>query len=89
MTVASGGVAHATWTGLDPDTLYEWRAVADDGTTTTTSPTWTVRTPAGGDLVDDTFTRNVTNGWGAPGHRPRLAAHLRATSYSVDGSVGA
>ncbi len=86
--VASGGVAHATWTGLAPDTLYEWRAVADDGTSTTTSQTWTVRTPPNGDLVDDTFTRNATNSWGAPdaAHAWQLTSTL--TAYSVDGSAG-
>ncbi len=31
--------------GLGPDTLYEWRAVATDATGSTTSSTWTVRTP--------------------------------------------
>ena len=44
-----GQTAATTWTGLDPDTAYEWRAVAGDGTDTTTSPTWTVRTPASAD----------------------------------------
>ena len=29
--IASGDVARRTWTGLEPDTLYEWRAIADDG----------------------------------------------------------
>ena len=40
------------------------------------------------DLVDDTFTRNVTNGWGAAdaSHAWQLTSSL--TSYSVDGSVG-
>ena len=74
--IASGEVARATWTGLAPDTLYEWRAIADDGETTVTSPTWTVRTAPRSDLVDDTFSRTVTNGWGAadashPGSSPR------------------
>ena len=86
--VNSGQTATTTWTGRDPDTAYEWRAVAVDGTDSATSATWTVRTPANTDYVDDTFTRNVTNGWGAPdaGHAWQLNSSL--TSFSVDGAVG-
>lgn len=88
VTVNSGQTATTTWAGRDPDTAYEWRAVAQDATDSTTSPTWTVRTPASNDYVDDTFTRNVTNGWGAPdaGHAWQLNSSV--TSFSVDGSVG-
>ena len=86
--IASGDTARVTWTGLEPDTLYEWQAISDDGADTTTSPVWTVRTPASPDLVDDTFTRNVTNGWGAADatHAWQLGSGL--TSYRVDGSAG-
>lgn len=86
--VASGGVAHTTWTGLNPDTEYEWRAIASDGTSAITSPTWTVRTPADSDLVDDAFTRNVTNGWGSidGDHDWQLASSL--SSFAVDGAAG-
>ena len=86
--VASGDVARATWTGLLPDTRYEWRAVADDGGTTTTSPTWTVRTPASGAAVDDTFSRTVTDGWGAvdASHAWQVTSSL--ASYRVDGTQG-
>ena len=75
-----------TWTGLRP-ARYEWRAVSSDGTSTTTSPTWTVRTPASSDYVDDTFSRNVMNSWGAadPTH---WQVHSGLTSYSVNGTVG-
>ncbi len=37
--VASGEHATVQWSGLDPDTEYEWYAVADDGQATTTSAT--------------------------------------------------
>lgn len=65
-TVASGGTASATWSGLAPDTAYEWRAVVDDGTSRTTSPTWTLRTPPAPQavLAADAFGRTVTGGWG-------------------------
>ena len=86
--ISSGGTATATWTGLQADTAYEWRAVANDGTTSTTSATWTVRTPASADLVDDTFTRNVSNGWGAADASHAWVTRSTATSYSVDGSRG-
>ncbi len=86
--VPSGQTASTTWTGRDPDTAYEWRAVAGDGTDTTTSATWTVRTPASTDYVDDTFTRNVTNGWGAPDAAHAWQLNSSVTSFSVDGAVG-
>ncbi|HYI53321.1 MAG TPA: PKD domain-containing protein [Microlunatus sp.] len=86
--VASGETARVTWTGLEPDTVYEWRAIADDGADTTSSPIWTVRTPPSPDLVDDTFTRNVTNGWGAADGSHAWQLNSSLTSYSVDGSMG-
>ena len=51
--VASGGTASVTWSGLNTETTYEWYAVADDGTDTTTSATWTFTTisEGGGDEV--------------------------------------
>ena len=88
VTVNSGQTATTTWTGRDPDTAYEWRAVAKDATDSTTSPTWTVRTPVSSDYVDDTFTRNVTNGWGAPDATHAWQLNSSVTSFSVDGSVG-
>ncbi|MGV8909528.1 MAG: PKD domain-containing protein [Propionicimonas sp.] len=86
--VASGGTAATTWTGLELDQPYEWRVVVSDGTSSTTSPTWTVRTPPSADLVDDTFTRNVSNGWGAASASQAWVTRSTATSYSVDGSLG-
>ena len=86
--VASGGTATATWSGLAVDTDYEWRAVVGDGTTSTTSATWTVRTPPSSDLVDDTFTRNVSNGWGSAGGTNAWVTRSTSTSYSVNGSKG-
>ena len=87
-SVTSGAIATTTWSNLEPDQPYEWRAVATDGTSSTTSPTWTVRTPVGADLVDDTFTRNVSNGWGAANAANSWLSRSTATSYSVDGSKG-
>lgn len=86
--ISSGGIAEATWTGLTPDTWYEWRAVADDGQDTATSAVWTVRTPPSADLVDDTFTRTVTNGWGAADNGQAWQTTSTATSYSVGGGTG-
>lgn len=88
INVASGATATTTWTGLEPDRAYEWRAVSSDGVSATTSPTWTVRTPVGADLVDDTFTRNVSNGWGAAGGTNAWVTRSTSTSYAVDGSKG-
>ena len=88
VTVDSGAVATRTWTGLDADTWYEWRAVTSDGQVSTTSPTWEVRTPATAELVDDTFSRNVTNGWGATAAGQAWQFTSTATAYAVDGAVG-
>lgn len=87
-TVVSGDVANRTWLGLDADTWYEWRAVSSDGDVSTTSPTWEVRTPPAAELVDDTFTRNVTNGWGATAAGQAWQFTSSATAYAVDGAVG-
>ena len=43
-SVASGADAFTTWPGLVPGMTYEWYAVADDGTNTATSDTWTFTT---------------------------------------------
>jgi len=45
--VASGANASVIWTGLSEDTEYEWYAVVDDGSTTTTGPTWSFTTAGG------------------------------------------
>ena len=39
-TVASGGTASFTWSGLTADKTYEWYAVASDATDSATSPVW-------------------------------------------------
>lgn len=87
-SVPSGDVATRTWAGLDPDTNYEWRVVTSDGDASTTSPTWEVRTPPSTEIVDDTFTRNVNNGWGATAAGQAWQHASNATAFSVDGSVG-
>ncbi len=43
---ASGGTASVAWPGLEGSTEYQWYAVASDGTSTTTSSTWTFETEA-------------------------------------------
>lgn len=45
--VANGGNALVGWDGLLADTEYEWYAVVDDGSTTTTGPTWSFTTAGG------------------------------------------
>ena len=42
--VASGSPASLPWSGRTPNTEYEWYAVANDGTTSTTSATWSFTT---------------------------------------------
>ncbi|UOW00822.1 PKD domain-containing protein [Agrococcus sp. SCSIO52902] len=44
--VDAGEVASVDWPDLALGTEYEWRAVVSDGASTTTSSTWTLRTPA-------------------------------------------
>ncbi|MFC1582829.1 DNRLRE domain-containing protein, partial [Planctomycetota bacterium] len=42
--VASGGTATVSWNGLSGSTVYTWYAVADDGSDTTPSATWSFTT---------------------------------------------
>jgi PKD repeat protein len=42
--VASGGTAATTWLGLSYSTNYNWYTIADDGTNTTQSSTWSFTT---------------------------------------------
>ena len=46
--VASGSNSQRPWTGLLPNTTYEWYVTASDGQTTTTGPTWRFTTAADG-----------------------------------------
>ncbi|MET4099728.1 PKD repeat protein [Agrococcus sp. UYP10] len=90
-TVASGGTASATWSGLAHDTAYEWRAVVDDGTTRTTSATWTLRTPPAPQavLAADAFGRTVTGGWGTADVGGAWTPGTGTTGpFSVNGSEG-
>src|SRR5690606_35609846 len=46
-TVGADGLANATWSGLDPASSYEWRAVIrSGGQVVASSPTWTFTTAA-------------------------------------------
>ena len=66
-TVAAGAGVSATWTGLEYETDYEWRVVVDDGTTRTTSATWSLTTPEPPQAVlgADTFGRTASGSWGS------------------------
>jgi uncharacterized repeat protein (TIGR02543 family) len=44
--VSSGSNASVSWAGLSNSTEYEWYAAANDGTTSTTSSTWSFTTQA-------------------------------------------
>ncbi len=44
--IASGAHAIHSWTGLGGGQTYQWFATVNDGTTTTTGPTWTFHTAA-------------------------------------------
>lgn len=65
VAAASGSTATTTWAQRTADTAYEWRVRVSDGSSTVTSPTWTVRTPGEpGVLGRDLFERSVASGWG-------------------------
>ena len=49
--VASGSNDTATWSGLGAGQTFEWYATVNDGTHTTTGPTWTFHTVASADPV--------------------------------------
>ena len=66
-SVPSSSTVNAVWSGLTPNTEYEWRAVVSDGTLSTTSPTWTFTTANSanlspviteGDLLDVSLSEN-------------------------------
>ena len=86
-SVTSGQTASVRWTGLDPDTRYEWRAIAGAPGETATSPVWTLRTPAAVGGVNDTFTRALTGGWGSADTGQRWST-VSASAFSVDGTRG-
>ncbi len=60
VSVAAGESAQLTWDDLDTETPHEWYVEVDDGSTTTTSPTWTFTTgdgtaqPGDSNAPDDT-----------------------------------
>ncbi len=49
--VPSGTSTSTVWTGRNDGQRYEWFVTVDDGTSTTTSPTWTFNTAPGTDPV--------------------------------------
>jgi len=56
--IQSGDRAYVTWEGLESGTKYSWYAVADDGTRTATSDTWSFTTEA----ENHTLTMDSTEG---------------------------
>ncbi|GEK78845.1 PKD domain-containing protein [Agrococcus baldri] len=89
-TVGSGSTAQAEWTGLAPDEEYEWRAVVDDGTTSTPSGAWRLRTPAPPvqALASDAFSRTVANGWGTAEVGGAWSVSGGSSAFSVGGGRG-
>ncbi len=89
-TVASGGTASADWPGLEHDTAYEWRAVVDDGSATTASPTWSLRTPPPPvrAIATDTFTRSVSSGWGTADAGGAWSLSGGSAAFAVTGGRG-
>ncbi len=89
-TVAAGATASATWTGLQHETDYEWRAVVDDGTTRTTSATWTLRTPAPPQaaLAADAFSRTLSGAWGSADTGGPWTVTGGSAAFSVGGGRG-
>ncbi|GAA3602893.1 PKD domain-containing protein [Agrococcus terreus] len=89
-TVAAGATASATWTGLQHETDYEWRAVVDDGTTRTTSATWTLRTPAPQQtaLAADAFSRTLSGAWGSADTGGPWTVTGGSAAFSVGGGRG-
>jgi len=65
--VADGGTASVTWSGRDWNTTYSWYAVADDGSATTTSSTFSFTTtdgvPQNVQITDDTVGGELTIDW--------------------------
>lgn len=88
--LAAPGAATAEWPGLEHDTEYEWRAVVDDGTDTSVSPVWTLRTPPEPEqvLAADAFSRTVTGGWGTADAGGAWTVPTGAAALSVGGGRG-
>jgi PKD repeat protein len=84
----SGNEATATWTGLARDTEYEWRVRVSDGTTTTTSSVWSLKTRPDDVLFTDGFARTLTNTWGTADSGQAWTSAAPANAFSVDGSAG-
>lgn len=88
VTAASGTTATSAWTGLEPDTAYEWRVVAGDGDDTATSAPRTFRTPPSGVLADDTFSRSATGSWGTTDSGQQWSLSGTTSAYTVSGGAG-
>nr|WP_241429108.1 PKD domain-containing protein [Agrococcus sp. ARC_14] len=89
-TVASGATASAPWTGLEHETDYEWRAVVRDGTASTPSATWSLRTPPVpvNAIAADSFTRTASNAWGTADVGGAWAVTGGSAAFSVSGGRG-
>ncbi|MEV7528554.1 PKD domain-containing protein [Agrococcus sediminis] len=89
-SAASGSTVAAPWSGLAHDTVYEWRAVVDDGTARSTSATWTLRTPPAPrtDIAADAFTRSTTSAWGSADTGGPWTVTGGSAAFSVSGGRG-
>lgn len=66
-SISAGSTASVTWSGRDWSATYSWYAIADDGTTTTTSSTFSFTTtdgvPQNVVVSDDTVEGELTLDW--------------------------
>jgi uncharacterized repeat protein (TIGR02543 family) len=79
-SVPSGSSASVAWPGLLPQTQYEWYVTVNDGTSTTTGPTWNFTTQA---ASNHTVTFNSNGGTGTL--TPQVANHptaLKANTFT-------
>ncbi|WP_439591349.1 PKD domain-containing protein [Microbacterium sp.] len=86
VTASSGTTAGASWPSLLRDTDYEWRVRVSDGSATTTSSTWTVRTPPEDTVLRDDFSRTSTAGWGVADSGQTWTP--TGSGFSTDGASG-
>jgi len=81
--VASGGTASIAWSGLTYGATYNWYAVADDGSDTTQSSTWSFTTSAltGTITLDGTGVENAI----IIGYNETTDTYLGKTTTDVNG----
>ncbi|MBS3817693.1 MAG: PKD domain-containing protein, partial [Candidatus Thermoplasmatota archaeon] len=70
--VNSGGRASVTWSNLSDDTIYEWYAVASDGSLTNQSETWSFTTSSSNKPPESPTNPSPSNGTTDVGLSPTL-----------------